>query len=124
MPASRRINRRDPMPRYLLIQRSAPAATKEPPSPAQMQEMYAVFSAWKEKFKDRIVDMGGKLLPGGKLVTATGVTDGPFVEAKEIVGGYMVVAAESYEAALEVAREGPGLMMPGSSIEIRELAGP
>jgi hypothetical protein len=68
--------------------------------------------------------MGGKLLPGGKLVTATGVTDGPFVEAKEIVGGYMVVAAESYDAALEVAREGPGLMMPGSSIEIRELAGP
>jgi hypothetical protein len=112
------------MPRYLLIQRSAPGAKMEPPSPAQMQEMYAVFSAWKEKFKDRIVDMGGKLLPGGKLVTATGVTDGPFVEAKEIVGGYMVVAAESYEAALEVAREGPGLMMPGSSIEIRELAGP
>ena len=112
------------MPKYLLIQRSAPGGTKEPPSPAQMQEMYAVFSAWKEKFKDRIVDMGGKLLPGGKLVTATGVTDGPFVEAKEIVGGYMVVAADSYEAALEVAREGPGLMMPGSSIEIRELAGP
>jgi hypothetical protein len=112
------------MPKYLLIQRSAPGGVKEPPSPAQMQEMYAVFSAWKEKFKDRIVDMGGKLLPGGKLVTATGVTDGPFVEAKEIVGGYMVVAADSYEAALEVAREGPGLMMPGSSIEIRELAGP
>ncbi len=112
-----------PTRRYLLIQRSAPG-DREPPSPAQMQEMYAAFSAWKEKFKDNIVDMGGKLLPGGKVVTASGVTDGPFVEAKEIVGGYMVVAAESYERALEVAREGPGTMMPGSSIEIRELAGP
>jgi hypothetical protein len=89
-----------------------------------MQEMYAAFSAWKEKFKANIVDMGGKLAPGGKIVTASGVTDGPFVEAKEIVGGYMVVSAESYDRALDVVREGPGLMFPGSSIEIREMAGP
>jgi hypothetical protein len=86
--------------------------------------MYAVFSAWKEKFKANIVDMGGKLLPGGKILTASGVTDGPFIEAKEIVGGYMVVLADNYERALEVARESPGLGMPGSSIEVRELAGP
>jgi hypothetical protein len=89
-----------------------------------MQEMYAVFSAWKEKFKANIVDMGGKLLPGGKILTASGVTDGPFIEAKEIVGGYMVVLAEDYERALQVARESPGIGMPGSSIEVRELAGP
>ena len=111
------------MPKYMCIQRSAPGK-KEPPSPAQMQEMYAVFSAWKEKFKANIVDMGGKLLPGGKILTASGVTDGPFIEAKEIVGGYMVVLAEDWERALEVARESPGLGMPGSSIEVRELAGP
>ena len=41
-------------------------------------------------------------------MTASGVTDGPFVEAKEIVGGYMIVAAESYERALEVATGRPG----------------
>jgi hypothetical protein len=111
------------MPKYMCIQRSAPGK-KVPPSPAQMQEMYAVFSAWKEKFKANIVDMGGKLLPGGKILTASGVTDGPFIEAKEIVGGYMVVLADNYERALEVARESPGLGMPGSSIEVRELAGP
>ena len=35
--------------KYLCIHRSVPA-TREPPSPAQMQEMYAVFNAWKEKF--------------------------------------------------------------------------
>jgi len=112
-----------PTQKYLLIQRSVPGK-KEPPSPAQMQEMYAVFSTWKEKFKDNIVDMGGKLKPGGKIASASGVTDGPFIEAKEIVGGYMVVAADNYEHALEIAREGPGMMMPGSSIEIREIATP
>jgi hypothetical protein len=36
----------------------------------------------------------------------------------------MVVSAESFDRVLEVARESPGLMMPGSSIEIREFAGP
>jgi hypothetical protein len=86
-----------------------------------MQEMLAVFNAWKEKFKDNIVDMGGRLAPGGKVVTASGETDGPFVEAKEIVGGYMVVAAEDYERAIEIARQGPGMVAQGSSIEIREM---
>ena len=112
-----------PKQKYLFIQRRAPGK-QEPPSPAQMQEMYAAFNAWKEKFKENIVDMGGKLKPGGKILTASGVTDGPFVEAKEIVGGFMIVSAESYERALEVARESPGLTSPGSSIEIREMAGP
>jgi hypothetical protein len=88
-----------------------------------MQEMYAAFNAWKEKFKENILDMGGKLEPGGKVVTSSGATDGPFVEAKEIVGGYMLVAAESFDRALEVASEMP-MLMPGSSIEIREVAGP
>jgi hypothetical protein len=89
-----------------------------------MQEMYAAFNAWKEKFKDNIVDMGGKLKAGGKIVTASGVTDGPFVEVKEIVGGFMIVAAESLERALEVARQSPGVIGPGSSVEVREIASP
>jgi hypothetical protein len=111
------------MQKYLFIQRSL-RENHEPPSPAQMQQMYAVFNAWKEKFKANILDMGGKLKPGGKMVTSSGATDGPFVEAKEIVGGFMIVAAESYEQALQVAKEGPGLLMPGSSIEIREIVTP
>src|SRR3989441_9114046 len=117
-----------PTQKYLCIHRSAPGKQQQhqqQPSPAQMQEMYAAFNVWKEKFKANILDMGGKLQPGGKVLAASGVTDGPFVEAKEIVGGFMIVAAESYHRALEVVRECPGiLMMPGSSVEIRELAGP
>jgi hypothetical protein len=112
-----------PTQKYLFIHRSIPGK-REPPSPAQLQEMYAAFNAWKEKFKDNIVDMGGQLKPGGKIVTASGITDGPFIEVKELVGGFMIVAAESYERALEVARESPGVMMPGSSVEIREIASP
>jgi len=112
-----------PTQKYLVFLRSVPRK-QEPPAPAQMQEMYAAFNTWKEKFKANIVDMGGKLRPGGKVLTASGITDGPFAEAKEVVGGYMVVAAESYDRAVEVARECPGVVRPGSSVEIREIASP
>ena len=78
-----------PTQKYLCMYRGAPSQNK--PSPAQMQEMFAAFNEWKEKFKANIFDMGSKLKPSGKVVTASGVTDGPFAEAKEIVGGFMIM---------------------------------
>ena len=109
--------------KYLCIQRSEQGGSCGNPSPAQMEEMFAKFNAWKEKFAANIVDMGGKL-GGGQVVTSDGSTDGPFVEVKEIVGGFMIVAANSIEEAAEVARESPGVAMPGSSVEVREITTP
>lgn len=114
-----------PKQTYLCIQRSRPAQPGQPgqgekPSPARMEEMYARFHAWKERFEENILDMGGRL-GGGGVVTSDGTTDGPFVESKEVVGGYMIVSAESLEEAMEVARESPGVMSPGSSVEVREI---
>ena len=110
------------MTKYLCIRRSQPGQG-EKPSPAQMEEMYAKFNAWKEKFQDSIVDMGGKL-QGGKIVTSEGATDGPFVEAKEVVGGYMIITADSMEEAMEVVRGCPGVVTHGASVEIREIHTP
>jgi hypothetical protein len=89
-----------------------------------MEEMYAKFNAWKAKFQQNIVDMGGKLNGGGKVLTSEGATDGPFVEAKEVVGGFMILAAKNVEEAMDVARQCPGAVMPGSSLEIREISTP
>ena len=105
---------------YLCIQRSQPRDHSEEPSPAHMEEMYAKFNAWKEKFEENIADLGGKL-GDGKVVTSEGETDGPFVEVKEVVGGYMIVSADRIEEAVEVARQSPGVWMPGSSVEVREI---
>lgn len=110
-----------PKRHYLCIQRSQ-QGKGEKPSPAQMEEMYAKFNAWKEKFQGKIVDMGGKLKSGGKIVTSEGATDGPFVETKEVIGGYMIVSAESMEEAIEVVRQSPGVWMPGSRVEVREIS--
>jgi len=109
---------------YICIMRSQSQEPEksEAPSPAQMEEMFAKFNAWKEKFKDNIVDMGGKL-GEGNVVTTEGTTDGPFVETKEVVGGYMIVSAENMDEAVEVARQSPGVY-PGSSVEVREISTP
>jgi hypothetical protein len=114
-----------PKKKYLCIQRSSPgpAGKSQKPSPAQMEQMYAKFHAWKDKFAKNIVDLGGRL-GGGKVVTAESATDGPFVEAKELIGGFMIVSADSLAEAITVARECPGVVMPGSSVEVREIVTP
>ena len=111
------------MPRYLCLQRSLPCGGAEKPSPTQMQEMSALFGAWQEKFKDNLVDMGGKL-GAGRLVTSESATDGPFVEVKKLVGGYMIVVAETLDEAIEVACGCPGLVSPGSGVEVVEIHSP
>jgi hypothetical protein len=110
-----------PSKKYLVFVKNVPG-NQQPPSPEQMKEMYAAFNEWREKYKANIVDMGGKLKPGGKILTSSGITDGPFAEAKEVIGGFMVVAAENFDGAIEITRECPGVVRPGNSVEIREIA--
>jgi hypothetical protein len=70
-----------------------------------------------------MLESGDALTQAGRVVRpAKVVTDGPFVESKEIVGGYSVVQAESIEAAAELAQGCPALLS-GGSVEVRALAG-
>jgi hypothetical protein len=113
------------MPKYLCLQRALPGANKDAdkPSPAQMQAMYAKYNEWREKFQKNLADMGGRL-GAGRLVTTQPTPDGPLVEVKELVGGYMIVTAANIDEAIEVARECPGLVRPGSGVEVIEVLAP
>jgi hypothetical protein len=111
------------MPKYLCLQRKLAATGGTKPSPADMQAMYTQFRAWQEKFQANLVDMGGKL-GAGKLATGETQMDGPFVEVKELVGGYMIVSAESLDEAIAVASGCPGLIGPGSGVEVIEIRTP
>jgi hypothetical protein len=106
--------------KYLCMYRGAPSNNK--PSPAQMQEMFAAFKAWQDKFKANILDMGSKLKSSGRVLTASGVTDGPFAEAKEIVAGFMILSADDYDGAVAVVKAMPMMQTPGACVEIREMA--
>lgn len=113
------------MPKYLCLQRGLPGGGqgRERPSPAEMQAMYAKFNEWREKFAANLVDLGGRL-GAGRVALPEPAPDGPLVEVKELVGGYMIVTAESLEDAVRVARECPGLLRPGSAVEVIEIHAP
>ena len=66
---------------------------------------------------------GSRPAPEGRVVNAKKVvTDGPFVESKELVGGYSIVKADTIDAAAELAKGCPALLT-GGRVEVRPLAG-
>lgn len=92
------------------------------PSPADMQAGYVKWKNWMEKYAKEILAQpparsGPK--PGGAAAVcrAGAVTDGPFVEGKEVVGGWSFIEAESFAHAVEIAKEVPMF----TSVEIREI---
>jgi hypothetical protein len=88
-----------------------------------MQKMYEAFQAWQSKFGAQIVDLGGRL-GDGRLVSSAPVIDGALVEIKELIGGYMIVSAKNLDEAAEIARGCPGLVGPGSGVEVIEIHTP
>ena len=111
--------------KYLVLARSAPKQEGqggEGPSPEEMQKMFAAYKAWMEKFKDSIEDVGDKLVGEARVLRSSGVEDGPFVETKEVVGGYMILTTETIDEAVEVMKAGP-MSSGGASFEIRQLSG-
>jgi hypothetical protein len=109
--------------KYLCLYRwPADAGTKKP-SPEEMQAQYAQWKSWKEKFEKQILDGTVGINPQGHraVVKAGSVTDGPYVESKEVVGGYNFIETTSYEHALEIAKECPISHQPGGIVEILEL---
>ena len=106
------------MAKFLFIYRES-TVSRAQPSPEEMQALQGAWYAWMQKFSSAIVPGGDGLKHTGRLVKAGLVTDGPYVEAKEIIVSFGVIPAADYDAAEAIARECP----PGHTIEIRELAG-
>jgi hypothetical protein len=91
-------------------------------SPEQMQAHMGKWFAWIEKLnkKDQYV-AGEPLLPGGKLITGKKtVTDGPYTEGKEVVGGFFIVNAANYDEAIKICDDYPDYDYNGS-IQVRQV---
>ena len=106
------------MAKFLFIYRES-TVSRTKPSPEEMQELQQAWYAWMQKFSSAIVPGGDGLKHTGRILKAGLVTDGPYVEAKEIIVSFTVIQAADYYAAVAIARECP----PGHTIEIREFAG-
>lgn len=112
---------------YLLVYRTSSDAPRGNSSPQEMQAAYAQWKAWMEKFSHELIDTHktiGGLNPGAKsaVYKAGAVTDGPYVEGKEVLAGFSFIAVESLTRALEIAKECPINREPGASVEIRPLS--
>jgi hypothetical protein len=110
---------------YMLIFReSTPEAYEE----LTMEERRAELDRWNAWCDDLSVkgmmQHGHPLGDAGRVVSARGrrTIDGPFAEAKELVGGYFIVSARDLEAATAIAEQCP-LLPYGMTVEVRPVAG-
>lgn len=90
-------------------------------SPEKIQEAIDQFYLWLGRLVDEgKMKRGQRLGTEGKTVARTGVTDGPFGETKEVLGGYWFILAGSLEEAAEIAGGNPCLKC-GLFYEIRPI---
>jgi len=93
-------------------------------SPQEMQAAVGKYRAWSQKLRD-----SGRLAGSNKLEDRTGrvlrgagemeVTDGPYTESKEVVGGYYLFHAANFEEAVEICGDCPHLQF--GTIEVRKI---
>jgi len=90
----------------------------------ELQKAMDNVMAWFERLNQRGKVKGAQPLSAqGRTISGTNgqfVVDGPFTETKEAVGGYLVLQADSFEEAVEVARTNPALRY-GVSVEVRPI---
>lgn len=93
-------------------------------SPEQMQQVADNWMAWFNRLKDEGRCAGGNPLEReGKIVSGKNkvVSDGPFAESKETIGGYFLLTVTSMEEAVTIAQQCPGLPY-GIRVEVRAIA--
>jgi hypothetical protein len=110
--------------KFMLILHDQPGNFKDMP-PQELQRIVERYVAWATKLKqDGKVAGSNKLMEeGGRIVTrkkgTLNIVDGPYIEAKEVVGGYFVVQAADYDEAIELVRDCPHLDF--GRLEVRQV---
>ena len=112
------------MPKFLLLYREG--QPDHEPSPAEMEAVMKDWTDWIGEGHQQgiLLDIGDALQPqGGCVYRADGVkSDGPYIENKEICGGYSVAQADSIDAIEDYVRRCPSCTS-GGSVEVRPMTG-
>ncbi len=94
-------------------------------SPEQMQQVFSQWMSWFNGLKDEGTAIAGNPLEKeGRVVSGKGgrlVSDGPFAEAKETIGGYFLLNVTTMDEAVTIAQQCPGLPY-GIRVEVRPVA--
>ncbi len=101
------------MPKFVLMFRDSSVPDF---SPEEMQAAIDRYRAWGAKVRGIA---GERLKEGGRVIKAGSVTDGPYTESKEVIGGFQIIEARDYEDAIHLCRDHPHL--EHGTIELREV---
>jgi hypothetical protein len=112
-----------PIVRYVLFTYAGPerVADWEAMTAAEKQADIARVTAWFREHGAAGRIAGGEELGWPRtphLVRKRGITDGPFVETKEVLGGFIIVDVEDEATALEMARTWPGIVHDSDLVEV------
>jgi hypothetical protein len=111
------------MPNYMLLLHDSGELPADI-SPEEIQQIIQRYAAWRQR-----VEQGGRKVEGHKLVDGQGrvlrgqgsptITDGPYAEAREVIGGLFIVDARDYDEVIRLCADHPHLDF--GTIEIREI---
>lgn len=110
---------------YLLVFRETTPERYQAMSTEERRAALERWNAWCDQLTAAGALQGGNTLyEEARLVSAASAgraIDGPFAEAKELIGGYFLISANSLDEATEIARQSPNLPY-GMSVEVRPIA--
>lgn len=106
---------------FLLVFRRDASTSDSPMSPEQIQAMMKPWQDWIGGLaaQNKLVSAGNRLESAGRVIKPNKVvTNGPFVEIKEALGGYTIIRANSLDEATELSKDCP-ILHVGGSVEVR-----
>ena len=107
------------MTNYLLLMRGS--YPDRPPTREVIARIVLEWGEWYGKIaaSGNIADYGNPIAPGGRRVTADGISDGAVMSGSACVNGYVIIKAESMDEAVRVAQSCPAVKE--ATIEVREI---
>ena len=110
------------MKEYMMLFRHEKNESSEAPPSEQMQTAMKQWQAWIKGIAANGNYSGtNRLLSEGKTIKpGNAITDGPYAEGKEVVGGYLIVKADSLDEAVEMAKSCPNIIY-GGNVEVRSV---
>ena len=109
------------MAQYLLLLHADPKPWLSMPA-EEKQKWFGKYMAWGSNAREKGYLLGSNKLvdDAGKIMRQSAVTDGPYSETKEVLGGYYMIEAANYDEAVKLTRNHPHLEH-GGTIEVRQV---
>ena len=92
-------------------------------SPDQAEAMMKKWMDWIGGIaaQNKLATKGNRLQSSGRIVNSNNVvTNGPYTDIKESIGGYSIIKAENYDEAVKMAKGCP-VLLAGGNVEVREI---